>query len=504
MATITRVLDPEAVRNLDAYVAAGGGKGLEAARKLGPSATVEEIDASGLRGRGGAGFPTGRKWAAVAANRAPGPRGDGGCPPDKGGVSRQRCPSVVVNASEGEPGSFKDRMLLRRNAYRIIEGAIIAAEAVAAERVVFALKASFRPELERLRAALAEVERAGWTDLTLLVVEGPAEYLYGEETALLEVVDGREPFPRIAPPYRHGVDDVGRDPVSAAGSVMATPGGQTPAAPALVNNAETLANVPAILAEGAAWFRQVGTADSPGTIVCTVTGGGRRAGVAEFEMGTPLAEVIETIGGPGAPVKAVLSGVANPFLPGDRLDTPVSYEAMAAAGTGLGAAGFLVFSDGDDLAAVAAGVSRFLAVESCGQCTPCKQDGLAIADILTRVVCGEPEPGDADELASRVATVADEARCALAGQQQRVIGSLLSLFPDAVRDHLEDARGLHPPPPTRHDPVLVASLVDIDDGRAVDDEGHRRKQPDWTFDDTYSGQSPADRLDQRLEEAASR
>jgi NADH:ubiquinone oxidoreductase subunit F (NADH-binding) len=481
MAIMTRVLDPEPVPSLDAYTGAGGGQGLEAARKLGPSATIEEIEASGLRGRGGAGFPTGRKWAAVTANRAPGLR-----------------PSVVVNASEGEPGSFKDRMLLRRNPYRIIEGAIIAAEAVDAERVVFALKASFGPELERLRRALDEIQTAGWTELTLLVVEGPAEYLFGEETALLEVVDGREPFPRIAPPYRHGIDDVGSDPVSAAGSVMSNAGGQSAAAPALVNNAETMANVPGILAQGAAWFREVGTADSPGTIVCTVSGGGRRAGVAEFAMGTPLAEVIETIGGPGGPpVKAVLSGVANPFLPGDRLDTPVTYEDMQAAGTGLGAAGFLVFSDGDDLAAVAAGVARFLAVESCGQCTPCKQDGLAIADILTRVVCGEARPGDADELPSRVTTVGDEARCALAGQQQRVIGSLLSLFPDAVQDHLEDSA-------VPDDPVLIASLVDIDGGRAVLDEGHRRKQPDWTFGETYSGQAPADRLDQRLEEATTR
>jgi len=480
MAIKRRVLDPEPVEGLDAYAGAGGGRGLGAARKLGPAATVEEITASGLRGRGGAGFPTGRKWAAVAANESPAVR-----------------PSVVVNASEGEPGSFKDRMLVRRNPYRIIEGAIIAAETLGAERIVFALKASFHPEIERLDRALKEVAGAGWTDLPTLIVHGPAEYLYGEETALLEVVDGREPFPRIAPPYRRGVDDVGPDPVSGAGSVMATPGGQTPAAPALVNNAETLANVPGILANGATWFRKAGTADSPGTVVCTVSGGGRRAGVAEFEMGTPLREVIETIGGPGDPVRAVLSGVANPFLPADRLDTPVSYEAMAAAGTGLGAAGFLVFDQNDDLAAVAAGVARFLAVESCGQCTPCKQDGLAIADILTRVVCGEAKPGDADELPSRVATVGDEARCALAGQQQRVIGSLLSLFPDAVRAHLEDAAA-------PDDPVLIASLVDIVDGRAIVDENQRRKQPDWTFDETYSGQAPADRLDQRLEEATTR
>jgi len=260
--------------------------------------------------------------------------------------------------------------------------------------------------------------------------------------------------------------------------------------------------VPGILAKGATWFREVGTAESPGTILCTVSGGGRRAGVAEFEMGTPLGEVIETIGGPGAPIRAVLSGVAHPFLPGDKLDTALSYGAMEAAGTGLGAAGFIVFSDADDLAAVAAGVARFLAVESCGQCTPCKQDGLAIADILARLVRGEHEPADADELASRITTVVDEARCALASQQQRVIGSLLSLFPDAVQAHCEDARELHQPPPSHTDIVLVAPLVDIKDGEAFVDERHRDKQPDWTFEETDSGQSPADRLDQRLEEAS--
>lgn len=481
MAQITRVLDAEPVRNLEAYRAAGGGRGLEAARKLGPAATIEEVMAAGLRGRGGAGFPTGRKWATVAEYEAP----------------RLR-PAVVVNASEGEPGSFKDRMLMRRNPYRVIEGAIIAAEAIGADQIVFALKASFKPELERLRSALAEIEHAGWTDRTLTVCEGPAEYLYGEETALLEVVDGRRPFPRITPPFRDGVEDVGPDPVSAGGKVMASPSGETPAPPALVNNVETIANVPGILADGAAWFRQVGTDESPGTIICTVSGGGRKAGVAEFEMGTPLSEVIETIGGPGAPVKAVLSGVANPFLPADKLDTPVSYGALEAAGGGLGAAGFIVLSDADDLAAVAAGVARFLAVESCGQCMPCKQDGLAIADILSRIVCGQPGAGDADELASRVTTVGDEARCGLAGQQQRVIGSLLSLFPDAVQDHFEDAAA-------PDDPVLIAPLVDItDDGQAVVDEHHRAKQPDWTFDEVYTGQFPAQRLNQRLEEATTR
>jgi NADH-quinone oxidoreductase subunit F len=481
MAQITRVLDPEPVRNLEAYRAAGGGRGLDAARKLGPQATIEEVLAAGLRGRGGAGFPTGRKWATVATNDPP--------------VLR---PSVVVNASEGEPGSFKDRMLMRRNPYRVIEGAIIAAEAVDAERIVFALKASFRPELERLRTALAEVEHAGWTDRELVVCEGPAEYLYGEETALLEVVAGREPFPRIAPPYRHGIDDAGPDPFSAAGSVMASPGGQTPAAPTLVNNVETIANVPGILAEGAAWFRQVGADESPGTVVCTVSGGGRRAGVAEFELGTPLREVIETIGGPGPEIKAVLSGVATGFLPAGKLDTPLTYEALQAAGSGLGAAGFLVFSEEDDLAAVVAGISRFLAVESCGQCMPCKHDGIAISDILARAVRGEPEAGDADELASRVEGVADEARCNLAAQHQQVVGSLLSLFPDELQAHLDGTAT------DGREPILIAPFVDLDDGRVTMDDRQRTKQPDWSFDEIWNGQSPANRIDQRLQEATSR
>ncbi|HZI38886.1 MAG TPA: NADH-ubiquinone oxidoreductase-F iron-sulfur binding region domain-containing protein, partial [Acidimicrobiia bacterium] len=354
------------------------------------------------------------------------------------------------------------------------------------------------PELGRLRQAIDEVEAAGWTKgVGIDVVEGPSEYLYGEETALLEVVDGRAPFPRIAPPYRHGVDELGDQPGSTAGTAMADPGPASPAPPTLVNNAETMAHVPLILAHGPDWYRELGTQDSAGTVVCTVTGSTRRHGVGEFPMGTPLAEVLETLGG-GArsgDIQAVLSGVAHPFLPASALDAPVSYEGMEAAGAGLGAAGFIVFDEADDLVAAAEGVARFLAVESCGQCTPCKQDGLAIADILGRVVAGQHQPDDADELASRVTTVADEARCALATQQQRVIGSLLSLFPDAVQAHCGDEA-------VPDDIVLVAPLVDIEDGQAIVDERHRSKQPDWTFDDTYSGQSPADRLDQRLEEAS--
>ena len=283
-----RVLPPSPFATLTAAVDAGAERGLLEAARIGPASVIDVLLAAGLRGRGGAGFPTGRKWRTVAAN-----------------ASEAAPTTVVVNAAEGEPGSFKDRMILRRDPYRVLEGALIAAFAVGADRVIVAMKGSFRQEVQRMRAAVEEVGRYGWTDdVEIDVFEGPTEYLYGEETALLEAIDGRAPFPRIAPPYRRGVDEI----VETAGDVdtgskspahveMATATHDTPAPPTLVDNVETLANVARIVADGADWFRAVGTEQSPGTVVCTVSGRTQRHGVAEIAMGTPLREVIETIGG---------------------------------------------------------------------------------------------------------------------------------------------------------------------------------------------------------------
>jgi NADH:ubiquinone oxidoreductase subunit F (NADH-binding) len=272
---------------------------------------------------------------------------------------------------------------------------------------------------------------------------------------------------------------------------MAGPGADAVAPPALVNNVETMANVAAVLSQGATWFRDVGTDESPGTIVCTVTGRTRRHGVAEVAMGTPLREVIDAIGGgaePGRQLVAVMSGVASALLPATHLDAPVSYEGMTAVGTGLGTGGFIVFDDTTDLVAVVQGVSRFLAVESCGQCTPCKQDGLALADLLDRLRSSDAAQDTLAEIEDRVRTVADSARCSLATQHQLVVDSLLRLFPDAVAAHAEGAPAA--------EPELIAPIVDIVDGRAVLDEKHAAKQPDWTFDAVTSGQAPADRLDE--------
>jgi NADH-quinone oxidoreductase subunit F len=487
MTLVHRVLYPTPIASIDGYLEARGGLGLEAARGLSDEEIITAIEASGLRGRGGAGFPTGRKWRTV-----------------RDFCSTFERTSVVVNAAEGEPGTFKDRTIILNDPYQVLEGALIGARAVGADQIIVGTKRSFAPEVERLRAAIDEIKRAGWAEgIEISVFEGPNEYLYGEETALLETIDGRYPLPRIAPPYRRGVREVVESSADlhsqsglSAHVEMAGPGADNDAPPALVDNVETLANVARILARGAEWFRTEGTEQSPGTIVCTVTGSTVHSGVGEVIMGTPLREVIDLIGGgprPGRRIRAVLPGVSSGFMTGDALDTPVSYEAMAAIGSGLGSAGFTVFDDADDLVAVTAGASRFLAVESCGQCTPCKLDGLRIAELLAATTRGDAGEHDLGELRRRVASVTDGARCSLATQQQVLTASLLDLFADDVAAHVAKRVRADGPRP-------VAELVAIDSGVARIDERHAAKQPDWTYDAVDSGQTPAERLGEHREE----
>lgn len=474
MGLISRVLDPTPVDSLAAYADLGGGKALAAARATEPLAAIEVIEASGLRGRGGAGFPTGTKWRTVA--------GMGGAEPA----------TVVVNAAEGEPGTLKDRTLLRRNPYKVLEGALIAAHAVGAARVVVGMKRSAATERQRLEAAIAEIVEAGWHEgIDISVVAGSDRYLLGEETALLEAIAGRPPFPRVAPPYRHGAEEVGDDITSPARTDLADAAGATSAPAALVNNVETLANVPSIVLDGPAVFRSVGTQDSPGTMICTVTGRTERAGVGEFELGTPLREVIEVLGGRslGGEIVAVLSGTANPLLPGDALDAPLSWEGLAAAGGGLGSAGFIVIDDQVDVVAVAQGVSRFLSVESCGQCTPCKQDGLAITEVLDRIRSSTPAADDLETLPVLTARVTAGARCFLAQQHQQVVESLLVSFPEALAAHVERRAGAAEPFP-------IVPLLDIVDDQAVLALDELDVTPDWGVGPD-SGAAPAEQLDVR-------
>ena len=445
--------------SLDEYLDLGGGEGLARARRLGPEQTAKEISLSRLRGRGGGGFSTGTKWTSV--RQAPGSRR-----------------YAVCNAAEGEPATFKDRALMRANPYQGVEGLLIAALAVGAEEAFLATKAKFERERARLVSAVAEMDRAGMLGgLSVSIVAGPDEYLYGEEKALLEVIEGHDPLPRVLPPFQHGLFATGPQLGWESHPPATAPGAGPEPNPTLVNNFETLCNVPHILRRGPEWFRQMGTERSPGTIVCTVVGDVAGPGVYEMEMGTPLAELLEVAGGPlpGRQFKAAFSGVANRVIPAARFSTPLTYEDMRSAGTGLGAGGFALYDDTACMVDVAAVLSRFLAVESCGQCPPCKRGSGDITAALERLSAGQGGQGDLDVVGARLRTVTDANRCYLGTEEQLLVSSILETFPEDFADHLGGFCRL---PPRSH---LVPKVDDFVDGAVVYDQRQARKQPDWTY-----------------------
>ena len=261
----------------------------------------------------------------------------------------------------------------------------------------------------------------------------------------------------------------------------------------MVNNIETFANVALIVANGPEWFREVGTDESPGSLVCTVVGDLQRHGVAEFAMGTPLRTVIEELGGgaqPGRHIIAVLPGASSAVVGETLLDTPLTHESLKAVGSALGSAGFHCVDDAADTFALAHGAARFLAVESCGQCSPCKEDGLAVMGLLQQLLDGTAPPDVEARIAGRLATVTNEARCSLATQQQVVLGSLVTLC--AVEQ--QPVRLPDPDITERVVALALLPLIDIVDGVAIYDERHATKQPDWTYDLVDSGSFPAQRL----------
>ena len=445
------------VTSLADYKAAGGGEGYVIAQRFGPDETINELIASGLRGRGGGGFPTGQKWAGIR---------------DAGAGRR----FVVCNAAEGEPGTFKDRALLRHNPYQVLEGLAIAASVLGAGGAFIATKERYGLEADRLRVAIEEMRTDGaFGDVAISLVLGPDEYLFGEEKALLEVIEGREPLPRLLPPYQHGLfaTDIQTGWESVAGEV-----GRAPEAnPTLVNNVETLANVPHILRNGAEWFRSVGTPDSPGTIVTTVVGDVQRAFVAEVDLGTPLAALIDLAGGPrpNRTLQACFSGVANGVITAEHFDVPVAYETLAAIGSGLGSAGFVLYDDTACMVEVARALSRFLYVESCGQCRSCKFGCSEITGALQSLTDGNGDDHDIGVIGARLRSVTDQVRCYLATEEEVLISSILQQFPEEFAHHLEGRCSV----PARH--ITVPKIIDLDDGVATYDDRYDTKQPDWTY-----------------------
>jgi NADH-quinone oxidoreductase subunit F len=434
----------EGMSSLDDYIAAGGGRALASALESSPQEVIDEVKRSGLRGRGGAGFPTGAKWEAVRSNPC-------------------ATKFVICNAAEGEPGTFKDRWLVRHNPYQVIEGLAIAASVIGAERAFIAIKRAFGREIRVLRRAIAEMRGSDMLGpVPIEIVPGPDEYLFGEEKALLEVIEGNEPLPRILPPYQVGL-------FARQGS----------ANPTVVNNVETLANVPHVLSRGPEWFRSFGTETSPGTMVFTLCGDVLRPGVYELPLGLPLRTLLYEIGGgspEGRALKAVFPGASNAVLSPGQFDTPMDFDSMRAVGSGLGSGAFVAYDESACIVRATLAFSRFLYVESCGQCPACKRGSEEITDCLEAIERGEGSEADVETALARSLTVTGGQRCALPIGEARLVQSTIRAFEGELREHLG-----RPCPRPRELPL--AKLVDFDQatGRFVYDDRYQLKRSDWTF-----------------------
>jgi NADH:ubiquinone oxidoreductase subunit F (NADH-binding) len=431
-------------RSFGEYEAAGGGRGLQAALAAWPVAVIQEVAQSGLRGRGGAGFPTGEKWRAIRAVGA-GPR------------------FAVCNAAEGEPATFKDRLLLRTNPYQVLEGLAIAAYAVGAERAYVGVKEAFTQEVQALRRALGEMRNAdALGGIAVELVLGPDLYLFGEETGLEEVIEGRPPLPRVARPFIQGL--------------FATPPQDNPT---LVNNVETLANVPRILADGADWLRANGTEGAPGTMLFTICGDVRREGVFELPLGSPLRYLVEELAGgvpAGRAVKAIFPGASNAVIVPEQLDTPLDFDAMRQVGSGLGAGGFAVFDDSACMVQAAYRYSRFLFVESCGQCPACKFGTGEVTETLSAIDAGGGSDRDLELILVRARDSIGGQKCALPTGESLLMQSLVQVFGDEFAGHV----GRSCPRPRE---LPLHKIVDWDapGGRFAYDLAYAGKQPDWTY-----------------------
>jgi NADH:ubiquinone oxidoreductase subunit F (NADH-binding) len=422
---------------------------IEIARGMGPTEVLWRIEKAGLRGRGGAGFPTGTKWGTLA---------------------RHSCKTrhVVCNAAEGEPGTFKDRWLIRQNPYAVLEGMLIAAHVIGAEKLHIGIKSSFKTEIERLQAALEEMAEAKLlAGLDVTLVEGPEEYLFGEERALLEVLEGGEPLPREAhyPPYERGL--------------FATPASPNPA---LVNNAETYAHVPSIVRAGPDSFRALGTADTPGTLLFTVSGDVQRPGVFECEAGISLRELFyQKAGGPleGRSFRVALAGVASAAITPERFDTRADFSSLHMIGSGLGSCGFVLYDDANSMPRVAQAVARFLYVESCNQCSACKHGLRTASEAIDELFDpAEASPDDIPRALFGARSAPQGNRCYLPVQGSVVISSLMRAFRDDF-----DVQLHRPEAPS--DKVPIPKIVDFDpEGPTFTYDGDQaRKTPDWTYEE---------------------
>lgn len=401
-------IDPTSIAD---YIALGGYQALaKALTTMSPEEVVEEVKRSGLRGRGGAGFPTGRKWELCRNN-----------PGEK---------IVICNGDEGDPGAFMDRSVLEGNPHLVIEGMIIGAYAVGASEGYVYVRSEYPLAVKHLRQAIAQAEEYGLLGKDILgtgfefhlqVFEGAGAFVCGEETALLASIEGRRGQPRPRPPYPAESGLFGK--------------------PTVINNVETWANVTLILRHGAEWFRSFGTPNSPGTKIFSLTGKVQNTGLVEVPMGTTLRHLIFEVGGgppAGKAFKAVqIGGPSGGCLPAELLDLPIDYESLTQTGAMMGSGGLVVLDEDTCMVELARFFLEFTQAESCGQCPPCRIGTKRMLEILTRITEGRGRAEDLELLEELAHGVREGSLCGLGRTAPNPVLTTLRYFPTEYEAHLQ-------------------------------------------------------------------
>jgi NADH:ubiquinone oxidoreductase subunit F (NADH-binding)/(2Fe-2S) ferredoxin/Pyruvate/2-oxoacid:ferredoxin oxidoreductase delta subunit len=403
-------IDPEKVEEYIAY------DGYEAMAKaltaMTPAEILAEIAGSGLRGRGGAGFPTGKKWALCQGEEA-------------------RPKFLICNGDEGDPGAFMDRSVLEADPHAIIEGMVIGAKAIGADKGFVYIRDEYPLAVKRMGIAIEQARGLGLLgtdifgsgfDFDLEIVRGAGAFVSGEETALIASIEGQRAFPRQRPPYPARSGLWGK--------------------PTVINNVETWANIPSIIRRGAAWFSGLGTETSKGTKIFSLVGKINNTGLVEVPMGIRLREIIFGIGGGipgGREFKAVqIGGPSGGCIPEEHLDLPVDYESLTGAGAMMGSGGMIVMDEDTCMVDIALYFLRFIQEESCGKCAPCRIGTRQMAEILARIAGGESGPGDLERLEELAGTVKQGSLCGLGQTAPNPILSTLRYFRDEYLAHIVD------------------------------------------------------------------
>jgi len=388
---------------LDEYRAVGGYAAMGRALQLEPAQVIEALTVANLRGRGGAGFPMGRKASLI----------DRGSPKPK---------YLVINADESEPGAFKDREIMARTPHRLLEGCLITAHAIGARQVFIYVRGEYLTEFEIMERALEDARACGLLgEVSIVLHRGAGAYICGEETALLDSLEGKRGQPRTRPPY---------PPVTGLY-----------AAPTQINNVQTIATVPKIIELGAEEFAKIGVESSPGTAVFSLSGNVVRPGNYELPLGTPLRELIYDVGGGvpgGRALKGIIPGGSSvPILTPDQLDTPLDYDSIAAAGSFFGSAAVMVIDDRCCMVQLALRVEKFYMHESCGKCTPCREGTRWLVQLLQKIEDGRGEQDDLDLVIDVCERILGKSLCALGDFAVYPVASYIDKYRDEFQAHID-------------------------------------------------------------------